>query len=66
MMYYQSGKYKGYEIQYTPPHLNIKVCKKFTKSKISMEERKQLAIDFLKSLHLKYGTNFEHGNSSET
>lgn len=59
VMYYQYKHYTGYEVQYTPPEIDVKVTKKFTKSKLSIEEKLKLAIEFVKSLHKQYGTTFE-------
>jgi len=46
ILHYKSGKYEGYEVNSHPKCKS----KKFTKSKISMDERLQLAKNFIKSL----------------
>ena len=43
VLHYKSGKYEGYEVQCHPILHN----KKFTKSKFTMKERLQMAIDYL-------------------
>lgn len=46
ILHYKSGKYEGYEVNSHP----LCKSKKFTKSKYTMAERLQMAIDFINSL----------------